>query len=107
MDDSEQALTIANHAKKELLLLEDETAEAVENRMEELEIDVPAIQEDNVVEVDNSEAHIVEEGLIILPEDNIVSEEEDFIEDEEETQDDSDDGQATLVVNEKAIVADI
>ena len=84
MDDSEQVLTIANHAIEELLFLEDETAEIIENRMDDVEVDVPAVHENNLIEVNNAEVHIVKEGLIIVLEDNIISEKKDFVKDKEE-----------------------
>ena len=92
VDDSEQVLTIAKHAEEEPLFLEDETAETIENRMDDIEVDVSAVQENNLIQADNAGLPIVEEGLIIVTEDSIFSEEEDFVGDEEENQDDYEDG---------------
>ena len=84
MDDSEQVLTIANHAIEELIFLGDETAEIIENRMDDVEVDVPAVHENNLIEVNNAEVTMVKEGLIIVLEDNIISEKKDFVKDKEE-----------------------
>ena len=84
MDDSEQVLTIANHDIEELIFLGDETAEIIENRMDDVEVDVPAVHENNLIEVNNAEVTMVKEGLIIVLEDNIISEKKDFVKDKEE-----------------------
>eukprot|EP00555_Chaetoceros_dichaeta_P000372 CAMPEP_0198279726 /NCGR_PEP_ID=MMETSP1447-20131203/67080_1 /TAXON_ID=420782 /ORGANISM="Chaetoceros dichaeta, Strain CCMP1751" /LENGTH=424 /DNA_ID=CAMNT_0043974931 /DNA_START=1086 /DNA_END=2357 /DNA_ORIENTATION=+ len=57
--------------------------------------------------VEEEEVPIIEEGLIIVPEDCIVSEEEEFVEVEEENQDDDKTEEVAHQENEEVVVADL
>ena len=90
-DEPEQALTIADYETGEgqPLIEEDiDIGEMIEDRIGENDLE---IQEEFV-------ENAVEEGLIIVPEDNIVSEEEEFVESEDDDESSNRKTQANIEV---------
>ena len=109
-DEEERALTIANgfneYDAPEQLVLDMELEHNEEN--------APALYEDQeIMPVNDELAEEVipvpnnDDGLIIVPEDNIVSEEEDFIEHDDEVDAESDVASENASIAEEVIVADI